>query len=127
MLLAAKNATLLQKPWILDPVGAGATAYRDTVLSTLLKYHPTAIRGNASEIIALSNANASITKGVDSTAQSTEALEAAKTMVQNCNSVVCISGETDIIVSQTLKYLKYAETAIVVENILHESYLKTSA
>ncbi|QQQ29171.1 hydroxyethylthiazole kinase [Chryseobacterium indoltheticum] len=124
MLLAAKNATLLQKPWILDPVGAGATAYRDTVLSTLLKYHPTAIRGNASEIIALANANAGITKGVDSTAQSTEALEAAKTMVQNCNSVVCISGETDIIVSQTLKYLKYAETAIVVENILHESYFK---
>lgn len=27
-------------------------------------------------------------------------------------------------ISQTLKYLKYAETAIVVENILHESYFK---
>lgn len=27
-------------------------------------------------------------------------------------------------IGQTLKYLKYAETAIVVENILHESYFK---
>lgn len=107
MLLAANKADQLAKPWILDPVGAGATAYRDTVLSTLLKYHPTAIRGNASEIIALANANASITKGVDSTAQSTEALEAAKTLVQNYNSVVCISGETDIIINgNKIIYLK---------------------
>lgn len=107
MLIAAKKANLLKKPWILDPVGAGATAYRDSVLSRLLVLNPTVIRGNASEIIALAKTNSTITKGVDSTAQSTEAVEAAKTLSQNYNSVVCISGETDIVISNNhIIYLK---------------------
>jgi hydroxyethylthiazole kinase len=62
--------------------------------------NPTVIRGNASEIIALSKTSKTITKGVDSTAKSNEAVEAAKTLVQNHKSVVCISGETDIIISE---------------------------
>jgi hydroxyethylthiazole kinase len=107
MLIAAQKSNELQKPWILDPVGAGATAYRDSVLSQLLAFNPTVIRGNASEIIALAKANTAITKGVDSTAQSDEAVEAAKTLVQNYNSVVCISGETDIIIDgNQIIYLK---------------------
>jgi hydroxyethylthiazole kinase len=100
MLLAAKKANELNKPWILDPVGAGATFYRDSVLSKILSLNPTVIRGNASEIIALSKTSKTITKGVDSTAKSNEAVEAAKTLVQNHKSVVCISGETDIIISE---------------------------
>jgi len=107
MLLAAQKANLLQKPWILDPVGAGATTYRDSVLSKLLSLHPTVIRGNASEIIALAKTNNTTTKGADSTAQSDEAIEAAKTLVHNYNSVVCISGETDIVISNSqIIYLK---------------------
>ena len=69
MLLAAKKANELNKPWILDPVGAGATSYRDSVLSKILSLNPIVIRGNASEIIALSKASKTITKGVDSTAK----------------------------------------------------------
>lgn len=107
MVLGAQKANQLEKPWILDPVGAGATSYRNSVLSKLIVLNPTVIRGNASEIIALAKANTTITKGVDSTAQSDEAVEAAKTLVQNYNSLVCISGETDIVVSHNqIIYLK---------------------
>ncbi len=33
MQLAAKTANSLGKPWVLDPVGAGATAFRTKVLT----------------------------------------------------------------------------------------------
>lgn len=97
MLMAAETAHSTKKPWVLDPVGAGATSFRDRVASQLLDYQPTVIRGNASEIIALAKANTTATKGVDSTAQSNEAIEAAKTLINQYNTIVCISGETDII------------------------------
>ena len=103
MLLAAKKANSLKKPWILDPVGAGATSYRDIVLSQLLMLNPTVIRGNASEIIALAKSNITATKGVDSTAKSNEAIEAAESLVRNYGSIVCISGETDIIINANEK------------------------
>jgi hydroxyethylthiazole kinase len=99
MLQAAQRANELKKPFVLDPVGAGATGYRDDVLSQLLALKPTAIRGNASEILALAKYAKAKTKGVDSTAQSNEAIEAAKSLHQRFGSVVCISGETDIIIS----------------------------
>lgn len=100
MLLAAEKANELQKPWVLDPVGAGATPYRDQVLNRLMSLDPPVIRGNASEIIALAKANTTVTKGVDSTALSNEAVEAAQFLAENHNSVVCISGETDIVISK---------------------------
>lgn len=101
MLQAAKKAHALRKPWILDPVGAGATAYRDTVLAQLLVLQPTVIRGNASEILALARYNSTTTKGVDSTAQSSEAVAAARYLNKTVGAVVCISGETDIIISSS--------------------------
>lgn len=98
MILAAKTAHSTGKPWVLDPVGAGATSFRDQVLNQLLPYQPTVIRGNASEIIALAKANTTATKGVDSTAQSNEAVDAARSLVTRYGTIVCISGETDIII-----------------------------
>jgi hydroxyethylthiazole kinase len=99
MLQAARQAQTLNKPWVLDPVGAGATSYRDQVLAQLIALRPTAIRGNASEILALAHSNRSQTKGVDSTAQSQEALTAARTLHELTGAVVGISGATDFIVS----------------------------
>lgn len=99
MIQAAEQANRLQKPWILDPVGAGATPYRNSVLEQLLPLRPTVIRGNASEILALAKHNQTTTKGVDSTAQSNEAVAAARYLNRQFGSIVCISGETDIIVS----------------------------
>lgn len=99
MLQAAKKANDLKKPFVLDPVGAGATSYRDDTLNQLLTLKPAVIRGNASEILALSKHNRTKTKGVDSTAQSSEAIEAAYHLHRQYGSIVCISGETDIIIS----------------------------
>jgi len=106
MLLAAEKAHQLSKPWILDPVGAGATSYRNYTISALLGYKPTVIRGNASEIMALAKDNTNPTKGVDSTAESNEAILAAKMIADEYETLVCISGKTDIIVGKdTLIYL----------------------
>lgn len=97
---AIETANLLGKPWVLDPVGAGATNYRNEVLCLLLQLKPTIIRGNASEILALTNYKTAATKGVDSTEKSTAAIDAAKQLNKVYGSIVCISGAIDIIVSQ---------------------------
>ena len=64
MLKAATKAHAIGKPWVLDPVGAGATTYRDETVAQLLDYKPTVIRGNASEIMALAKASQTKTKGL---------------------------------------------------------------
>jgi len=98
MKLAMKKAAELGKPIILDPVGAGATPYRNNVLTELLSVaSPKIIRGNASEILALAGFGVK-TKGVDSTANSTDSLEAAMALSDAYGCVVSVSGATDVIV-----------------------------
>jgi hydroxyethylthiazole kinase len=98
MHLAAHQAKVRKVPVILDPVGAGATAYRTHTAGELLReYPPAIIRGNASEIMALTD-TAAKTKGVDSTAASHAAADAAHQLGQDYGCVVCVSGETDYIV-----------------------------
>lgn len=96
MLLAAEKAKSLSKPIILDPVGAGATAYRNQTLTQLIQVGPNIIRGNASEIMSLASVNIH-TKGVDSTNTSDEALDAGKRLSNQTGAIVCISGEVDYI------------------------------
>ncbi|MFL9843448.1 hydroxyethylthiazole kinase [Flavobacterium rhizosphaerae] len=105
MLKAAAKAHKSNTPWVLDPVGAGATAYRDEKVAKLLEYKPTVIRGNASEIMALAKASLTKTKGVDSVHQSFEAVEAAIWLNKTVGSVVCISGAVDVVVSGNEKVL----------------------
>lgn len=101
MYQAASHAQLLGCPWVLDPVGAGISTLRNDTLKQLLSLSPTVIRGNASEIIALADFSQKTAKGVDSTAQSSSALEAAITIQSTYGSIVCISGEIDYIISPT--------------------------
>jgi len=98
MLLAAQEAHKINKPWVLDPVGAGATKYRDETVEALLAFKPAVIRGNASEIMALAKMSQQQTKGVDSVHQSTDAVLAAQWLNTNFGSVICISGATDVVV-----------------------------
>jgi hydroxyethylthiazole kinase len=100
MELAIGQANTLGKPWVLDPVGAGATPYRDEMLRQLLDLKPTIIRGNASEIMALARKSAGPTKGVDSTEESAAAMESARYLQQQYGSVVCVSGACDIVVGK---------------------------
>lgn len=97
MLIAGKAALAKKIPVIFDPVGAGATPYRSIICSKIIaECKPSVIRGNASEIIALSNANKK-TKGVDSTISSDKALNSAKELALTWNTTVVISGDTDYI------------------------------
>ncbi len=97
MLKAGRKAKDLKIPCVFDPVGVGATAYRNEVASQILaQTNPTIIRGNASEIMALAGTQAT-TKGVDSAHQSTDALQSAKNLAKELKCVVVVSGDTDII------------------------------
>lgn len=97
MLAAGRAAHHLGKPIVLDPVGAGATPYRTEVAWQIIhECHPTIIRGNGSEIMALVNADIK-SKGVDSSQNSDDALESAKQLAQLARAVVVISGATDYI------------------------------
>lgn len=95
MFRAAEAARKRKIPIVLDPVGAGATSYRTRTAHELIRaFPPEIIRGNASEIMALIEADAK-TKGVDSTASSDAAVVIGRQLHEQCGSVVCISGETD--------------------------------
>lgn len=85
-------------PVVLDPVGAGATPYRNAALAELLQAGaPTIVRGNASEIMSLAGL-AVRTRGVDSGADSLEAVDAAKGLARELGAVVCVSGADDHVV-----------------------------
>ena len=95
--MALQTARLLGKPAVLDPVGAGASAYRNRTLAYLLaRGKPSIIRGNASEILSLAGV-AGASRGVDSAAASSEALHSARALSEQFNCVVCVSGEQDYV------------------------------
>ncbi len=83
------------KPWILDPVGVGATPYRTKVATELASLGPTVIRANASEVLALAGASLGPTKGVDSTHGSEEAIDAAKGLARQLGTIVAVTGAAD--------------------------------
>lgn len=83
-------------PWTLDPVAVGVLDYRTQACREFLTCKPAAIRGNASEILALAGF-AGGGRGVDTTAGSDSALEAAKQLAQSTGTIVAVTGETDFI------------------------------
>jgi hydroxyethylthiazole kinase len=95
---AAAKASEAGIPWVLDPVGAGATKLRTRASLELLALAPNVLRGNASEIIALSGAAGHAPKGVDATASSGEALDAARSLAEASRTVVAVTGATDYVV-----------------------------
>ncbi|MGC0065900.1 hydroxyethylthiazole kinase, partial [Enterobacter asburiae] len=55
---AIESAVAAGKPWTLDPVAAGALTFRTRFCHQILALKPAAIRGNASEILALAGMSA---------------------------------------------------------------------
>jgi len=92
---AAARAVQLRKPWVLDPVGCGATAYRTGVAAELAAMSPAVIRANPSEILSLSGAAAAGQKGVDSSARSDDAVAAARSLAQWTGAAVAVTGAID--------------------------------
>ena len=83
-------------PWTLDPVAVGVLDYRTQACRDLLASKPAAIRGNASEILALAGF-AGNGRGVDSTAGVDAAHGAAEELARASGAVVAVTGETDFI------------------------------
>jgi len=83
-------------PWTLDPVAAGVLEYRTAACREFLRCKPAAIRGNASEILALAGCAGS-GRGVDTTAGSEAAVDAAEQIARTTGAVVAVTGETDFI------------------------------
>lgn len=100
--MAMTRALKRKIPVVLDPVGAGATAYRGETVQMLLDTGATTlIRGNGSEIMALVD-DSVLTHGVDSLAASESAISAAQHLAQRYKCIVCVSGQTDYIVGEGL-------------------------
>ena len=77
MKIAAAAAQAFGVPWVLDPVGVGASSIRlQTAQMLISHYHPQVIRGNASEILTLAGKTVK-SRGVDSLYR-TEANEAGE-------------------------------------------------
>lgn len=99
---AAAAAHARGRPWALDPVGVGATQFRNAAVERLLGHQPTAIRGNASEIIAMAR-NAELTsrathsKGVDGFDSADDALALSTSLAQRNRCVVAATGFVDIV------------------------------
>jgi hydroxyethylthiazole kinase len=98
MMIAAAAANERGKPWVLDPVGAGATAYRTRTALDLLALKPAVLRGNAGEVMALGGRRDAAQKGVDSGAGADAALEAAQALQARFGCVVAVTGATDRVV-----------------------------
>lgn len=97
MRLAALTAQRHGHPWVLDPVGAGATRYRTKVATDLLALKPTVLRGNASEILAVSGPALGGPKGVDSVHESTDAIDVAAATARRIGCVVAVTGAVDAV------------------------------
>lgn len=94
MRAAVAGARAAGVPWVLDPVAAGATGYRREVAAELLGLGPAVLRGNASEILALSGA-AAAGRGVDAGDEVAAAEEAARTVARRHGCLVAVTGATD--------------------------------
>jgi hydroxyethylthiazole kinase len=95
---AGKVANALKKPIIFDPVGAGATVYRTSTCQRFLDTFDVAIvRGNASEISALSGGGSS-SRGVDTSVSTLDAVDSARRLAADRSMTVVMSGAVDVIV-----------------------------
>ena len=103
---AAVLAAQYAKPMVLDPVGVGASKIRKQLAHVLLPFCDT-VRGNASEILALSGLTHH-SLGVESTDTLNRAIIAAEKIKKDYDCTVVISGETDFILDRqqqmTLSY-----------------------
>lgn len=93
---AIESAVAAGKPWTLDPVAVGALSFRSRFCQQVLSLKPAAIRGNASEILALAGMSAG-GRGVDTTDTAASALPAAQALARQTNAIVAVTGEVDYV------------------------------
>jgi hydroxyethylthiazole kinase len=96
MRTAVGAAITARRLWALDPVGAGAIVSRTAFALELCRLRPTAIRGNASEILGLAG-EVGGGRGVDTGASSDAAIAAAQRLAASTGAVVAVTGKVDYI------------------------------
>jgi hydroxyethylthiazole kinase len=104
MALATRRAQDLGHPIVLDPVGAGASAFRTSTAAQLLDQRRIAVvRGNMSEVKALAGAG-STTRGVDVAAGDVvtyanldEMSQFTRDFSRACGAIVAVSGAIDLV------------------------------
>ncbi|MCH4191815.1 MAG: hydroxyethylthiazole kinase [Butyrivibrio sp.] len=100
MLMAGKEANRRNLPVVLDPVGAGASMFRNEILEKLLyEVHFACIRGNRTEIAALCHAQIK-SRGVENSGTRL-APEQLQRLALQTDAVIAVSGETDLIADGT--------------------------
>ncbi len=102
MIASGKKANELNIPVVFDPVGAGASEFRNSTTKRLLEeVKISVLRGNMSEIKFISGLG-STTKGVDASENDArtgndEGVEVAKSLAKKLQCTVAVTGVTDII------------------------------
>lgn len=110
MKLAGASANRHGVPVILDPVGAGATAYRTRTARAILDEVKVAvIRGNAAEIANVIGRDSAI-KGVDGIGGGEDKVELALAAAQALGTVVAITGKEDVVSDGTTTYVVHNGT-----------------
>ena len=95
MLLAGKAANERGVPVVLDPVGAGATAYRTETARRLLDELDVAVlRGNAGEVATLVGVEAEV-RGVESVGAGGDPAELAREAARTLGVVASVTGAVD--------------------------------
>ena len=111
MCISGQEANRRGIPVVLDPVGAGASAFRREAAARLLReIRFTAIRGNASEIRYLAGVHA-VCDGADVSAADVlsaqtraASLAAASGLAQKTGAVILMTGRTDLLTDGTIAY-----------------------
>lgn len=96
MLEAAAAANEADTPWVLDPVAVGSLPVRTPLSYTLRDLRPTVVRGNASEIIAVTGGGQG-GRGVDAADAVDAAVPAARALAASTGGVVAVSGAIDVV------------------------------
>ena len=95
MLLAGGAATARGIPIVLDPVGAGATAYRTQTARRILDVvDVTVVRGNAGEIATLIGAEAEV-RGVESMSAGLPPADLAREAARRLHAIASVTGPVD--------------------------------
>ena len=82
------------KPWLLDPVGYGASSFRRELVNGMIrKYPPTILKGNSDEISMIAFGGGEM-KGVDSRGDGPSPLEAVEYLASP-GQTVCATGAVD--------------------------------
>ena len=97
MLLAGKTANRLGIPIVLDPVGAGATAFRtETSFHLLEQLEIAVLKGNGGEISVLAGAGGNV-RGVDSADVAKDPAGTVKGLARKLGITVAMTGAVDIV------------------------------